>query len=39
MPTRNPRLADATAKFAVSEDFPTPPLPDATPITRVSESF
>ena len=38
MPTRSPFWAEATARFAVSEDFPTPPFPDATPITRVKES-
>ena len=38
IPTRRPFIADATARFAVNDDFPTPPLPDATPMTRVSES-
>ncbi len=38
MPTLNPAFAALTAKFAVTEDFPTPPFPDAIPITRVSES-
>ena len=31
-------LAAATARLAVTEDFPTPPLPDAIPTTRVKES-
>ena len=38
MPTFNPRFAAATAKLTVTEDFPTPPLPDAIPNTRVNES-
>ena len=35
-PTTCPDLARATARFAVTEDFPTPPLPDATPMTRAA---
>src|SRR5579875_1466915 len=34
-PTRRPRPARATARLTVTEDFPTPPLPDATARTRV----
>ena len=37
MPTASPREANAAARFAVMEDLPTPPLPDTTPNTRVSE--
>ena len=37
MPTASPREANAAARFAVIEDLPTPPLPDTTPNTRVSE--
>ena len=37
MPTRCPCSAIATARFAVSDDLPTPPLPEAIPITLVSE--
>ncbi len=37
MPTARPRLASATARLTVSEDLPTPPLPDATAYTLVSE--
>ena len=33
-PTRAPVAAKATARFAATVDFPTPPLPDATAITR-----
>jgi hypothetical protein len=29
---KKPILASVTAKFAVTVDFPTPPLPEATPI-------
>src|SRR5262245_22110139 len=34
-PTRSPSSDNAYARFAVSVDFPTPPLPDATATTRV----
>src|SRR3954447_18222307 len=34
MPVRFPMRENATARFAVSDDLPTPPLPDATEITR-----
>ena len=37
MPTERPRAASATARLTVSDDLPTPPLPDATAYTRVSE--
>ena len=37
MPTDRPRAAIATARFTVTDDLPTPPLPDATQYTRVSE--
>ena len=33
-----PRCASATARFVVTDDLPTPPLPDAMAITRVAES-
>ena len=33
-PTANPRSASAAARLAVTEDFPTPPLPDAIASTR-----
>src|ERR671920_2526731 len=36
-PTDSPRLASAAARFTVTLDLPTPPLPDATAYTRVSE--
>ena len=36
-PTASPRAASDTARFAVSEDLPTPPLPDAMAYTRVRE--
>src|ERR1044071_8806154 len=36
--TRRPRLANATARLVVTDDFPTPPLPDDTASTRVRES-
>src|SRR5829696_945465 len=36
-PTERPRAASATARLTVSEDLPTPPLPEATAYTRVSE--
>jgi hypothetical protein len=36
-PTERPRWARATARFTVSEDLPTPPLPEATAYTRVRE--
>ena len=35
IPTRRPDAANAAARLAVSDDLPTPPLPDATAITRV----
>ena len=35
MPARLPRREKATARLAVSDDLPTPPLPLATAITRV----
>ena len=38
MPTLSPRAAAATAKLTVTEDLPTPPLPDAIPKTLVSDS-
>ena len=37
MPTRCPSAARAQARFTVTLDLPTPPLPDATAITVVSE--
>ena len=33
-----PRAASATARLVVTDDLPTPPLPDDTAITRVRES-
>ena len=36
--TRWPRCASATARFVVTDDLPTPPLPDAIARTRVRES-
>src|SRR3954453_1897353 len=36
-PTERPRVARATARFTVTLDLPTPPLPEATAYTRVSE--
>ena len=33
-----PRCASATARFVVTDDLPTPPLPDAIASTRVRES-
>ena len=36
-PTDRPRAAIAAARLTVTVDFPTPPLPDATAYTRVSE--
>src|ERR671929_1033932 len=36
-PTDSPRLASAAARLTVTDDFPTPPLPEATAYTRVSE--
>ena len=36
-PTDSPRAAIATARFTVTDDLPTPPLPEATQYTRVSE--
>src|SRR6476620_6934881 len=36
-PTDSPRLARAAARLTVTLDLPTPPLPDATAYTRVSE--
>ena len=35
MPTDNPRWAIATARLAVRDDFPTPPLPEAMAMIRV----
>ena len=35
-PTVNPRAASATARFTVTDDLPTPPLPDAMASTRAS---
>ena len=37
-PTLRPERASAAARFAVIEDLPTPPLPEVTAMTRVSES-
>ena len=37
-PTLWPARANATARFTVTVDFPTPPLPEETPMTRVVES-
>ena len=34
-PTVSPRAASAAARFAVTDDLPTPPLPLPTAITRV----
>src|SRR5918998_6377952 len=36
-PTARPRLASDAARLTVTEDLPTPPLPEATAYTRVSE--
>ena len=36
-PTDRPRAAIAAARLTVTVDFPTPPLPEATAYTRVSE--
>ena len=36
-PTDSPRAAIAAARLTVTLDLPTPPLPDATAYTRVSE--
>src|SRR6188474_3154245 len=38
MPVRWPSCRKAAARFAASEDLPTPPLPLATAITRVERS-
>ena len=38
MPTSRPRARSASARLTVSDDLPTPPLPDATAITRVRSS-
>ena len=38
IPTLKPACAVAIAIFTVKEDLPTPPFPDAIPMTRVSES-
>ena len=38
MPTLIPCLATAIAKLVVSDDLPTPPLPEEIPMTRVNES-
>ena len=37
-PTDSPSAAIAAARLTVTDDLPTPPLPDATANTRVSES-
>src|SRR3712207_6837730 len=36
-PTDSPRFASAAARLTVTDDLPTPPLPEATAYTRVSE--
>ncbi len=36
--TRCPRSASATDRLVVTDDFPTPPLPDEIASTRVRES-
>src|SRR5919112_4560402 len=36
-PTDRPRAASDAARFTVTDDLPTPPLPDATQYTRVRE--
>src|ERR671916_3065082 len=36
-PTDRPFFASAAARFTVTDDLPTPPLPEATAYTRVSE--
>ena len=36
-PTFSPRPASAAARFTVTDDLPTPPLPEATAYTRVSD--
>src|SRR5437762_7088955 len=36
-PTESPRSASATATLTVTDDLPTPPLPDATAYTLVSD--
>jgi hypothetical protein len=36
-PTDRPFFAMAAARFTVTDDLPTPPLPEATAYTRVSE--
>ena len=36
--TAEPRCASATARLVVTDDLPTPPLPDAIASTRVFES-
>jgi hypothetical protein len=36
-PTDSPRAASAAARFTVTDDLPTPPLPEATQYTRVSD--
>ena len=36
-PTLRPSAAIAAARLTVTEDLPTPPLPEATAYTRVSE--
>ena len=38
MPTSRPRLRSASARLTESDDLPTPPLPEATAITRVRGS-
>ena len=37
-PTLKPRLLSAAARFTVTDDFPTPPLPDEIAQTLVKES-
>src|SRR3954471_12954621 len=37
-PTRRPISENAAARLTVSDDLPTPPLPEATAITRVDGS-
>src|SRR3712207_2621201 len=36
-PTERPRFDSAAARLTVTDDLPTPPLPEATAYTRVSE--
>src|ERR1700722_18426560 len=39
IPTTRPREASATARFTVTDDLPTPPLPDAMASTRVEAAI